>query len=89
MESFRPLILYTPKFRIFPWVVTRKRTINLNEVKVYQLRTAEGKSLIMQCRTRFATFVDIIDFYLPLIVPIIFIDYCHLLQFIYKIALLN
>lgn len=30
MESFRPLILYTPKFRIFPWVVTRKRTINLN-----------------------------------------------------------
>lgn len=30
VESFRPLILYTPKFRIFPWVVTRKRTINLN-----------------------------------------------------------
>lgn len=86
-----PDLLYcnTPTLRIFPWVVTRKRTINSNWSESVSTSNSRREvpyyatSYLIRNICRYYWFLSILSG------SNIFIDYCPLLLFIYKIVLLN
>lgn len=86
-----PDLLYsnTPTLRIFPWVVTRKRTINSTWSE--SISTSNSRREVPYYATSYSI-RNICRYYWFLSTlngSNIFIDYCPLLLFIYKIVLLN